>query len=295
MHEPNTTRDPMKVGLLGIHYPPPQPLAPVEEAEWQIEQAKALGLDALHLYNVPVDASGGQLDRLVELARGASVELECELPWDVFTLDPGAASETRPLTARVIAAAERLGADTVRGGYGCITQETTRYARRLPLDRHLSEIAATVRETARLAADHGLMLAVENHCDFSGAEIVRVLEDVDLPNVGAALDTGNSFPVFCDWRADVEAMAPWVIATHLKDMRVVVNPGVGVPFTVEGCVLGEGAIDVPWIIEQLRQQSPRGDTLRLIVEIGWPPEHADPAEQLRQMMRDSLTYLRGVL
>jgi len=281
--------------MLGIHYPPPRPLTGVAEAEWQIKQSAALRLRALHLYNVPAEAPPTQLDALASLACDAGVDLECELPWDVFSLDPAIAARTRETTASVIAAAARLGADIVRGGYGCITRETTRYAKRLPIERHLTEIAATVRETALLAADHGLTLAVENHCDFSGAEIVRILEAVDLPNVGAALDTGNSFPVFCDWRADVEAMAPWAVATHFKDMRVVANPHGGVPFTVEGCVLGDGDIDVPWIIDELRAHSPRADTLRLIVEIGWPPEHPSPDEQMREMMRDSLGYLRAAV
>lgn len=285
----------MKIGMLGIHYPPPRPLVGVAEAEWQIAQAEALGLRALHLYNVPADAPADELDGLAGAARDAGVELECELPWDVFSIDPAVAARTRETTARAAAAAARLGAELVRGGYGCITRETTRYAEALPLDRHLAVVAAAVRETALLAADHGLTLALENHCDFSGAEIVRILEAVDLPNVGAALDTGNSFPIFCDWRADVEAMAPWAVATHFKDMRVVANPRPGAPFTVEGRILGEGDIDVPWIIEQLRARSPRADDLRLIVEVGWPPEHPDPDEQMRDMMRAGLDYLRATL
>ena len=290
-------QDGMRIGMLGIHYPPPQPLSGVAEAEWEIEQASALGLRALHHYRAPVDAPPEELDRLGQMAQDAGIELECELPWDAFTLDPSLAAATRGETARGIAAAERLGADIVRGGYGCITLDTTRYARHRPINRHLADIAKTVRETARLAADHGLLLAVENHCDFSGAEIVRILETVDLPNVGAAVDTGNSFPVFCDWRADAEAMAPWAIATHFKDMRVAPNPHAGVPFTVEGCILGEGDIDVPWIIEQLRAHSPRGDALRLIVEIGWPPDDPvrDAGEQMRDMMRASLDYLHAAV
>ena len=285
--------DGLSLGMLGIHYPPPEPLDPVAQATWEIEQCAALGLSALHLYNVPTDAPGESIDMLAELARDAGVALECELPWDVFSLDATLWARTREQTAAAIATAERLGADIVRGGYGSITLSTTRYARHSSREQHLFAVSAGVRDVASIASDHGLLLAVENHCDVSGAEIVRILEAVDRPNVGAAVDTGNSFPVFADWRADVEARAPWAFATHFKDMRVVPSPHAGVPFTVEGCVLGEGELDVPWIVNELRQRSPRGDALRLIVEVGWPPDTpGDSGEQLRAMTRASLDYLR---
>ena len=284
----------MKLGMLGIHYPPTQPLDAVAQAEWEIRQAEALGLNALHLYNVPTGAPPDVLDRLAAMARDAGVELECELPWDVFTLDESLWDEMSAQATATMATAERLGADIVRGGYGSITLGTTRYARHSALDEHLGAVARRVAEVATAAAARGLLLAVENHCDFSGAEIARILEAVDRPDVGAAVDTGNSFPIFSDWRADVEAMAPWAFTTHFKDMRIVANPHEGVPFTVEGCALGEGEIDVPWIISELRRSSPRGDALRLIVEVGWPPKPSgDAGKQLRSMTRASLAYLRA--
>jgi 3-oxoisoapionate decarboxylase len=286
--------DGMRLGMLGIHYPPPKPLDAVAQATWEIEQCVALGLTALHLYNVPTDAPLDAIDMLAELARDAGVELECELPWDAFTLDTSLWDDVKSQTAATMATAKRLGADIVRGGYGSITLGTTRYGRHRPLDEHLHAVAARVREAGALASGHGLLLAVENHCDFSGTEIARMLEAVDRPHVGAAVDTGNSFPIFSDWRADVAAMAPWAFTTHFKDMRVVPSPHAGVPFTVEGCVLGEGEIDVAWIIDELRRRSPRARALRLIVEVGWPPEVAgeDSDEQLRAMTRASLDYLR---
>ena len=286
-------RDGMSLGMLGIHYPSPEPLDTVAQATWEIQQCAALGLSALHLYNVPVDAPAESIDMLAGLARDLGVQLECELPWDVFSLKASLWAETRQQTATTIATARRLGADIVRGGYGSITLATTRYARHSSLDQHLFALSARVQDVASIASDHGLLLAVENHCDFSGAEIVRILEAADRPGVGAAVDTGNSFPIFSDWRADVEAMAPWALTTPFKDMRVVPNPHAGVPFTVEGCVLGEGELDVPWIVDELRRRSPRGDALRLIVEVGWPPEtRGDGGEQLRAMTRASLDYLR---
>jgi sugar phosphate isomerase/epimerase len=286
--------DGIRLGMLGIHYPPSEPLGPVAQAEWEIQQAAALDLAALHLYNVPTDAPGEVIERLAGMARDAGVELECELPWEVFTLDRSLWDEIALHTAAVIATAARLGADIVRGGYGCITLDTTRYARHARLDEHLAAVAARVSEVAGVASDHGLLLAVENHCDFSGAEIVRILETVDRADVGAAVDTGNSFPVFTDWRADVEAMAPWAFATHLKDMRVVPSSGPGAAFTVEGCVLGDGELDVPWIVGELLGRSPRGEALRFIVEVGWPPDAPtqNGGEQLRAMTRASLRYLR---
>jgi sugar phosphate isomerase/epimerase len=159
-----------------------------------------------------------------------------------------------------------------------------------------------LREAAALAEARGMVIGIENHCDFTGREIATVIQEVDSPALRAALDTGNSFTVFCEPMDDVLALAPLTVSTHLKDMRIVqfreemhLEPGEDrVPFLPIGCALGEGNVDVVATVEILAAQSPRGRDLPLIVEMGWMPQPADGdrVAQREEAFRASLVYLR---
>jgi sugar phosphate isomerase/epimerase len=78
------------------------------------------------------------------------------------------------------------------------------------------------RSAAEQAAALGTTLAIENHGRLvnDGAQLVSLLTDIDAPNVGITLDTGNFA-----WaghspeenRADFAAVLPYVLNVHIKD------------------------------------------------------------------------------
>jgi sugar phosphate isomerase/epimerase len=89
-----------------------------------------------------------------------------------------------------------------------------------------------------MAADAGLTLLIENHQDFTSAELVAFCERFG-PAVRIVYDTGNSFPVAEAPLDFTRIVAPFVGHVHLKDYRV--------QWTDEGirlvrCAIGDGAV-----------------------------------------------------
>jgi sugar phosphate isomerase/epimerase len=104
-----------------------------------------------------------------------------------------------------------------------------------------------------VAASHGVRLAVENHKDWRTDELVAHLKRLDSAHVGACVDTGNSIALLEDPIEVVEALAPWALTTHLKDMAVrEYDRG----FLLSEVPLGEGFLDLRRIVRVLRAARP---------------------------------------
>lgn len=112
---------------------------------------------------------------------------------------------------------------------------------------HAELIDATVadlRAIAPIAEDRGVPVLLENHEEFTGAEVARILEAVDHPYVGALYDYGNSMPLHEDPLEALDAMLPWTRAAHMKDHVVMGG-------RVCGVTLGEGRLPVVEITRRL--------------------------------------------
>ena len=66
---------------------------------------------------------------------------------------------------------------------------------------HEPQIDAMVRmltESVKIAADHGVVLAIENHIDYTSAEIMQILERVGSDALKVNFDTGNTLRMMED-------------------------------------------------------------------------------------------------
>jgi sugar phosphate isomerase/epimerase len=70
---------------------------------------------------------------------------------------------------------------------------------------------------APLAKEAGVRILLENHEEFTGAQVAHIVAQVDHPWVGALYDYGNSMMLLEDPLDALEAMAPHVRSAHLKD------------------------------------------------------------------------------
>jgi len=61
-----------------------------------------------------------------------------------------------------------------------------------PHEPQLRQLAGMLREATKVAADQGIILAMENHIDFTAREILQLIEDVASANFGVNFDTGNA-------------------------------------------------------------------------------------------------------
>lgn len=288
----------IKVGLAG--YAPPSGLTAMGQVEWWISEAKRLDLDvvpvATRLFRGEHGFDDGALRQVRAMADDAGLVLEPGVD-HVFGLADHSPEE-RKAAEQSFRAATILGGPYARTGYGRLEIGTSRYNLDVPLRDHLTNLTASLREAARIAESVGIVIAVENHCDFRGPELAQMFADVNSPHLRALLDTGNPYTVFSDPDVDVKALAPWTVMTHLKDMRVEAKVHDGeVPFRVVGCAIGEGHVDVEGAIRTVFEQGERGTDLPLVVETGWLslPPGEDPVQARRDVLVRSAARVRELV
>jgi 3-oxoisoapionate decarboxylase len=140
--------------------------------------------------------------------------------------------------------ASALGARVVRMALTRVLQGD-RHAVDWP--RLVDGVRARLARVAPRAAAAGVSVAIENHQDFTSAELMDLCEEAGEA-VGITLDTGNSFPVAEAPLDFARTVAPRVRHVHLKDYRV--------QFTDEGyrlvrCAIGDGAVPFGELVEIL--------------------------------------------
>ncbi len=120
-------------------------------------------------------------------------------------------------------------------------------------------MAATIQDLAMvapLAADLGIVVVLENHEDFTGPELARIVQAVDHPALKILYDYGNSQMVLEDPEAALEAVLPHVHSVHFKD-HVMVRAEHAGRLTVAGVPVGEGFLPLDRITRRLLDQGLR--------------------------------------
>ncbi|MBI2941844.1 MAG: sugar phosphate isomerase/epimerase [Chloroflexi bacterium] len=226
------------------------------------------GLDAGFLQELRSALDDAGLDRV--LAWGHPTGLECGT-------SPAALADLK----RHIPAARALGTTTLR-----IVASLTRYSPDLEA-QFSRDLVPVLREAVCAAADQGVVLAIENHGDFTADSLLRLRGEVNSPHLMVTLDTGNALRILEDPVEAARKLAPSVVATHIKD----VTTGRGSPQDFlywPATPVGKGAIDIPAILAILRAAGYSG---LLCVEVDNPATawRQTPEEDL---VRLSVEYLR---
>jgi sugar phosphate isomerase/epimerase len=98
-----------------------------------------------------------------------------------------------------------------------------------------------------------LQAGIENHKDYLAAELAEMLRSVGSAHLGACIDFGNNLALLEDPIATVEALAPYAVTTHLKDMAV--RPCEG-GFELSEVPLGRGILPLSRIVDTVRKGRP---------------------------------------
>jgi sugar phosphate isomerase/epimerase len=151
------------------------------------------------------------------------------------------------------------------------------------------DLDPVLREALRAAEDQGVVLAIEDHGDFNSDGLLRLLQRMGSPNLRVTLDTGNLLSVGDDPVEGSRKLAPWVSATHIKDL--VQEPGPDGAPRYRCTPTGRGLVRIPQILGHLHAAGYDG---LLCIEIHDPASEwaATPEEE---MVRLSLDYLRSVV
>lgn len=119
------------------------------------------------------------------------------------------------------------------------------------------ELEARGRQSLQWAepvvARHRLRLAIENHKDQRVPERLALLDSLSSEWIGMCVDVGNSLALLEKPLDTVRAFAPYAFTVHLKD---VVARESDDGFWMADTALGEGMLDLPEMMQVLRQANP---------------------------------------
>lgn len=99
----------------------------------------------------------------------------------------------------------------------------------------------------------GLYAGVENHKDFLAPELADLLRAVGSPHLGVCLDFGNNLALLEEPMETVEALAPFTLTTHLKDMAV---RRCADGFELSEVPLGRGFLPLRQMVDAVRRTRP---------------------------------------
>lgn len=141
---------------------------------------------------------------------------------------------------------------------------------RQPVAQRTNRLMPVLGELARVAADHGIALAIENHADFRMVDLVALVEHVGAANLGICLDFGNAVRVGDDLIDAARMAAPHTRMVHVKDLRI--QPGsVGDPAAWWPTVpLGTGDLTVDGALDTALEATLASPSL-----VGWFVEMAN--------------------
>ena len=147
-----------------------------------------------------------------------------------------------------------------------------RFVEEPPLARQLDAVIRNLRSLIPVAEDLGVILTTEAHMDYRVADLVHVMEAVASPSLRHTFDFANSISVVEDPLDAARLVAPYTVATHIKDMRVQPTTEIGEPMFFHSPI-GTGDVPILEILQVLQDGSPDAARMHHCVEVMAPPEH----------------------
>lgn len=255
------------------YWGPPIAPAAMMDAPSLLDRAAQLGVRVVQFAdNLPLDAlSPAALDALEQRALANGLQIEV-----------GTRGIALDHLRRYLRLAERFRSPILR-----VVVDT---AAQRPSEAEVVEVArALVPELERA----GVCLAIENHDRFPVRALARIMERVNSTHLGICLDTVNSFGALEGPDVVVAALAPWTVNLHVKDFALA-RASHKMGFTVEGRPAGQGQLNIPWLLERLREL---GRDPSAILELWTPPEStwAETVAKEAAWAAASVEYLRTLI
>jgi 3-oxoisoapionate decarboxylase len=174
-----------------------------------LEASHRAGAEVVMLYDFLIDKlDSGQLKQL----RARAEQLD-------VAIDASGQNLFRPTYEHTMENAAALGAKAI-GAYSGMLLRPDKIATLELWDQHQARTEARLRELAPVAKRLGLVVALENHLDFTIEELVALMRRIDSPQIGVLFDVGNGVATLDDPIETAEALAPYTVATHFKDFAI---------------------------------------------------------------------------
>jgi sugar phosphate isomerase/epimerase len=127
-----------------------------------------------------------------------------------------------------------------------------------PHGPQLERLTDMFRGAVKVAETYGIRMAVENHIDFNGEEMLSLLRSVDSPFLGINFDTGNFIRLLDDPLQAMDALAPYTYATHIKDLKIQRGVPANEWYFFSSAPVGDGVVDNARLIGKLWRASFNG-------------------------------------
>jgi 3-oxoisoapionate decarboxylase len=157
-----------------------------------------------------------------------------------------------------------------------------------PHGPQLDAIVGMLKESVKIAADCGVVLAIENHIDYTSSEILQILERVDSDRLKVNFDTGNTLRMMEDPVAAATRLGPFTVATHTKDLDACRHVRPEEWFFFSSVPVGTGLIDMPGVVRALQAS---GYTGMLAVE----SDHHKDQQDEDALVAQSVAYLKKLV
>jgi sugar phosphate isomerase/epimerase len=218
----------------------PLGLSPLEILEW----AKNNGAEGVHFSGLDLENRNrpdrAELKDLALYARENNLYLEWgggqHIPYDTAGWIK---RDIMEVNQRAAEEAELLGTGIVRS---CSGGQIRWQPGCPPIQDLLAETASSLLAQSTMLRDHGVILALEIHFEFTTFELLRLFEMCRAEPgdyLGICLDTMNLLVLLEDPLPAVERILPWVVCTHIKDGGLLEKEGRLVVYPTD---LGTGVI-----------------------------------------------------
>jgi sugar phosphate isomerase/epimerase len=205
----------------------------------------------------------------------------------MFDASQGTAGEQ---LGRMIEAATIIGSPIVR----CVLGSSAERSGRIPLERHIENTIAVLKNIRSRAADANVRIAIENHAgDMQARELKTLIEGAGPDFVGVCLDSGNPMWTLESPHLTLETLHPYVLTSHVRDTYVWMTPA---GIAVRWCRTGEGNIDIDSYIRKYIALCPgRALSAEVIVQANprmfaihdpkfWEPYKSTPAWEYQRFL-----------
>ena len=157
-----------------------------------------------------------------------------------------------------------------------------------PHGPQIEAIVKMLAESVQIAQDNDVVLAIENHIDYTSQEIYEILERVGSEALKVNFDTGNTLRMMENPVEAARRLGPYTVATHTKDLQACRHVAPEEWYFFSSVPVGTGLIDIPGVVAALKAS---GYTGVLAVE----SDHHKDNQDEDKLVADSIAYLKKLV
>jgi 3-oxoisoapionate decarboxylase len=157
--------------------------------------------------------------------------------------------------------------------------------RNQPHEPQIERLTKMFREAVKVGEEYGIRMAIENHIDFTAEEMLCLLTEVNSPWLGVNFDTGNFLRLLDDPIKGMAKLAPYVYATHIKDLKIQRGVAADEWYFFSSTPVGDGLVDNGKLVQLLADAGYEG---LLAVEIDFlhPDYESDEDEAVARSVEE---------